>query len=89
MINCRGLIMEIKDQGQKEHLRRLVPEWVLSALTVLWCGVLKEVGHKTLDIVIVAEIDKRVVAMAFLHVDEVNDPDYIAHFLQQITGVPQ
>ena len=73
----RGLIMQIEHQRQQEHGRGLIPERVL-ALAALGRGVLKEVGHKALNVVVVSQIHEWVIAMAFLHVDEVNDLDVIS-----------
>ena len=63
--------MEVEHQRQQKHGRGLVPERVL-ALGAFRCGVLEKVGDKALNVVVVSQIDERVVAMAFLHVDEVD-----------------
>ena len=84
----RGLIVEVEHQRQKQHLRRLIPERVLG-LTALGRGVLKQVRYQPLNVVVIAQIDKGIVAMAFLHVDEVNHLNVIAFGFQQTAGVPQ
>ena len=69
--------MEIEHQGQQKHLRRLVPKGVL-ALAALGRGVLEQVCHQPLDVVVTAEIGERIVTMALLHVDKVQDLDVVA-----------
>ena len=80
--------MEITDKSLEQHRRRLIPEWVLRLRAFGRC-VLKEVGSKPLNVVIAADIHERVVAMAFLHINEVKDFYFIALLLQQMTGVPE
>ena len=80
--------MKIKNQRQQKHLRRLIPERVLR-LTAFRCGILKQVRHKALNIIIIPQIDKRIVTVAFLHIDEIDHLDFIALRFQQITCVPQ
>ncbi len=84
----RGFIVEIEHQRQQEHLCRLIPKGVL-ALTALGRGVLEQVRHQPLDVVVAAEIDKRVVAVAFLHVDKVDHLNVVPLGFQQVPGVPQ
>ena len=79
--------MEIKHQSQQTHLGRLVPEGGLW-LGAFGRGVLKKVGHQPLDVVVAAQVDKGVVAVAFFHVDKVDDLDLIAFCFQKPTGVP-
>ena len=80
--------MEIENQRQQKHLRRLIPERVLR-LTALGRGVLKQVRHKALDVIIIPQIDKRIVTVAFLHIDEIDYLDCITLGFQQITCIPQ
>ena len=75
-------------QFSKQHGRRLIPERVL-CLRSFGCCILKEVCGKPLNIIIAADIHERVVAMAFLHINEVKDFDLIALLLQQMTGIPE
>ena len=84
----RCFIMEIENQRQQKHLRRLIPERVLR-LTALGRGVLKQVRHKALDVIIIPQIDKRIVTVAFLHIDEIDYLDCITLGFQQITCIPQ
>ena len=48
--------MKIKHQRQQKHLRRLIPKGVL-ALTAFGRGVLEQVRHQPLDVVVTAEVD--------------------------------
>ena len=84
----RSLIMEIADKGLKQHGCRLIPERVL-CLRTFGCCILKEVCGKPLNIIIAADIHERVVAMAFLHINEVKDFYFIALLLQQMAGIPE
>ena len=80
--------MKIADKGLEQHRCRLIPERVLCLRSFGRC-VLKEVCGKPLNIIIAADIHERVVAMAFLHINEVKDFDLIALLLQQMTGIPE
>ena len=84
----RGLIVQIEDQGQEQHGRRLVPEGVLR-LGALRRRVLEQVRHQPLNIVVVPQIDEGIVAVAFLHVDQIDDLDLIALRLQQAARIAQ
>ena len=84
----RSLIMEIADKGLEQHRCRLIPERVL-CLRSFGCCILKEVCGKPLNIIIAADIHERVVAMAFLHINEVKDFYFIALLLQQMAGIPE
>ena len=80
--------MEIENQRQQKHLRRLIPERVLR-LTAFRCGILKQVRHKALNVIIIPQIDKRIVTVAFLHIDEINHLNFIALGFQKIACIPQ
>lgn len=80
--------MEIADKGLEQHRCRLIPERVLCLRTFGRC-VLKEVCGKPLNIIIAADIHEWVVAMTFLHINEVKDFDLIALLLQQMAGIPE
>ena len=80
--------MEIADKGLEQHGCRLIPERVL-CLRSFGCCILKEVCGKPLNIIIAADIHEWVVAMAFLHINEVKDFYLIALLLQQMTGIPE
>ena len=68
LLVLRRFVMQIEHQRQKQHRRRLIPKRVL-ALTALRCGVLEQVCHKALNVVIIPQIDKGVIAMALVHID--------------------
>ena len=84
----RSLIMEIADKGLEQHRCRLIPERVLCLRTFGRC-VFEEVGGQPLNIIIAADIHEWVVAMTFLHINEVKDFDLIALLLQQMAGIPE
>ena len=65
--------MQIEDQGEKQHGRRRIPKGIVG-FAVLWRGALEQVGHKPLYIVVVPEIHEGVVAMAALHIQEIQHP---------------
>ena len=84
----RRFIVQIEDQCQKQHGSRLIPEGILG-LAALGRGVFEQVGDKPLDVIIRFEIDKRIVAMAFLHVDQIQHLNVVSLFLQEITAIPK
>ena len=84
----RGLVVQVEDERQQEHSCRLIPERVL-ALRALRCGVLEEVRHQTLDIVVAAQIHKRVVAMALLHIDEIQHLNVVPLGREKVSGITQ
>ena len=51
--------------------------------------VLLQVGHKPLHIVVVPQVDKRVVAVAFLHIQKIQHPHLIALLPQQVPRTAQ
>ena len=69
-------------------MRRLIPERVLR-LTAFRCGILKQVRHKALNIIIIPQIDKRIVTVAFLHIDEIDHLNFIALGFQKIACIAQ
>ena len=73
----RCLVFQIKDQRQKKHGRRRIPERIV-ALAPFRRGGFKQVGHKPLHIIVILQIDKGIVTIAFLHVDQIQHPDVIA-----------
>ncbi len=81
----RGLVVQIEDQRQKQHGGRLIPEGVLR-LAALRCGVFEQVRHQTLNVVVIPQIHEGVVAVAPVHVDEIQHPDRIPLCLQQLAG---
>ena len=66
----------------------MIPERVLW-LTAFWCGVLKNVCDQPLNVIIIPDIYEGVVAVAFLHVQQVDDLDHIALCHQQGTDIPE
>ena len=84
----RGLVLEVQDKGHEQHGGRCVPKGVVG-LAVLGGGGFKQVGHQTLDVVVVPQIDKGVVAEALLHIEQIQHTDLIAFLLQQVAGVPE
>ena len=84
----RSLIMEIANKSLEQHGCRLIPERVLSLRAFGRC-VFEEVGGQPLNIIIAADIHEWVVAMAFLHINEVKHFYLIALLLQQMAGIPE
>ena len=66
----------------------MIPEQVLGLAPLGGC-ILKEVGHKPLDIVIGLQIHEGVIAMAFLHVDEIQYFDGVSPLFQKVATVPE
>jgi len=81
-----SLIVQVEHKGKKQHCCSLIPERIL-ALRSLGSCVLEEVGHKTLNIIVIAQIHKGVVAVALGHVNEIHNADVIALLLQQVTSI--
>ena len=84
----RRLISQIEYQCQQEHLRSGVPERITAGRTFRRGG-LEKVRHQPLDIIVVPEVDKWIVAVALSHVDEIEHPDLISFCLQQVPGCPE
>ena len=60
-------VFQIEDQRQQEHRRGGVPKGIVG-LAAFRRGAFEQIGHKPLHIVVVPQVNKRVVAVAFLHV---------------------
>ena len=84
----RRFIFQIENERQEQHTCRCVPKRVVG-LTAFRRGAFEQVCNKPLHIVIVTEIHKRIVAMAFLHIQKIEHPHLIAFLFQQISRVPQ
>ena len=84
----RGLVIEIIDQRREKDGCGGIPEGVLRLCALGRCR-LKEIRHQHLYLVIIGQIDEGVIAVAFLHVQQVQHPDIIARFPQQSSGIPQ
>ena len=63
----RRFVFQIEDQRQQEHRRGGVPKGIVG-LAAFRRGAFEQIGHKPLHIVVVPQVNKRVVAVAFLHV---------------------
>ena len=83
----RRFMVQIEHQRQKQHRRCRVPKGIVG-LAALGRRTLKKVCHKALHIVIIPEIDKGVITMAALHVQQIQHTHFIAFLLQQITRIP-
>ena len=77
----RGLMIEIIDQRREKDGGRGVPEGVLRLCALGRCR-LKEIRHQHLYLIVVGQIDEGVIAVAFLHVQQIQHPDLISGFLQ-------
>ena len=78
----RCLVMQIKNKGQEQHRRSLVPERVLR-LGALWRGVLEQVCHQPLNIVIVPKVNERIVAVGPVHIYKIQHTDLVPVLLQK------
>ena len=84
----RGLVIEIIDQRREKDGCGGIPEGVLRLCALGRCR-LKEIRHQHLNLVVIGQIDEGVIAVAFLHVQQIQHPDIIARFPQQSSGIPQ
>ena len=84
----QGFVLEVQYKGHEQHGGRCVPKRV-AGLAVLGGGRLKQVGHQPLDVVVVPQVDKGVVAEALLHIEQIQHTDLIAFLLQQVAGIPE
>ena len=78
----RRFVVQIQHQRHQEHLRRLVPKRV-GGLAVLGGGVLEQVGDKALNVIVVPQIHKWVVAKGRCHVNQIENFDPVALGFQQ------
>ena len=83
----RRLVLQIENERQQQHTCRRVPKRVIG-LTSFRRRTLEQVCYKPLHIVVVTEIHKRIVAMAFLHIQKIKHTHLIAFLFQQIPCVP-
>ena len=81
-------IMKIKYKCKQKHWSRGIPKGVLW-LTSFRSGTLKKVRHELLHIVVILQIDKRVIAMAFLHWNQIENTDFIAFAFKQLSGISE
>ena len=84
----RSLVAQIEHQRHQQHHGGLIPERIL-ALTALGRGILKDIRDHALHVVVIAEIDKRIVAMAALHVDQIDNLNDVTPFFQMHCGVAE
>ena len=82
----RRFVVEIVDQRRQQHSGRRVPKRVIG-LAALGCGRLEQIRHQHLHLVVIGQIDEWVIAVTFLHVQQIQHPDLISGFLQQPSGI--
>ena len=80
-------ILQIEDQCQKQHGCGRVPEWI-AALRALRRRAFEQVSYKLLHIIIACDIAERIIAVALLHIDEIQHPYFVALFLKKAPCVP-
>ena len=79
---------QIKHQCFQQNLRHLIPKGVV-AVCAFRRGTLKQVGYKLLHVVIVPQIYKRVITMAFRHIDKIKYAYLITALFEKIAGVTE
>ena len=84
----RRFVFQIENESQQEHRCSRVPKGIVG-LTAFRRGAFEQVGHKPLHIVVVPQVHKRVVAVAFLHVQKIQHPHLIALLPQQVSRTAQ
>ena len=84
----RRFVPKVEHQRQKEHGSRCIPERIIG-LAAFWRGGLKEIRHHLLHVVVIFQIGEGIVTMTFLHVQKINDADFIALPFQQGAAVPE
>ena len=84
----RRFIFQIENERQQEHRCGGVPKWIVG-LTAFRRGAFEQVGHKPLHIIVVPQVDKRIVAVAFFHVQKIQHPYLIALLPQQVSRASQ
>ena len=62
----RRFVFQIENESQQEHRCGRVPKGIVG-LAAFRRGAFEQVGHKPLHIVVVPQVDKRVVAVALFH----------------------
>ena len=81
-------VFQIEDQRQQEHRRGGVPKGIVG-LAAFRRGAFEQIGHKPLHIVVVPQVDKRVVAMALLHVQKIQHTHLITLLPEQMPRAAQ
>ena len=84
----RCFVFQIEDQRQQEHRCGRVPKGIVG-LAAFRRGAFEQVGHKPLHIVVAPQVHKRVVAVAFLHIQKIQHPHLIALLPQQMSRTAQ
>ena len=84
----RRFVFQIENESQQEHRCGRVPKGIVG-LAAFWRGAFEQIGHKPLHIVVVPQVDKRVVAVAFLHIQKIQHPHLIALLSQQVSRAAQ
>ena len=82
----RGLVVEVEDQSQQEHLRGVVPEGLLG-LGPLRRGVQEQIRDQLDHVVVLVQVHKGIVAVASLHVEQVDHLDDIPLSPEQAAAV--
>ena len=84
----RRFVFQIENKSQQEHRCGRVPKRIVG-LAAFRRGAFEQVGHKPLHIVVVPQVDKRVVAVAFLHIQQIQHTHLIALLPQQVSRAAQ
>ena len=84
----RRFVFQIEDQRQQKHRCSGVPKGIVG-LTALRRGAFEQIGHKPLHIVVVPQVHKRIVAVAFFHIQKIQHPHLIALLPQQMSRASQ
>ena len=84
----RCFVKEIIHQGFQQNLRHLIPKGVVT-VCAFRRGTLKQIGYKLLHVILVPQIYKRVITMAFRHIDKVKYAYLITALFEKITGVTE
>ena len=80
--------MKVTNKSFQEHSRCLIPKRVLR-LAALWRCVLKQVGCKTLNIIVALQVHKGVVTVALFHIDKVKNLNVVTVLFQEVPGIPE
>ena len=84
----RRFVFQIENERQQKHRCCRIPKGIVG-LTAFRRGAFEQIGYKPLHIVVVPQVHKRVVAVAFLHVQKIQHTHRIALLPQQMSRTAQ
>ena len=84
----RGFVSEIEDQRFQQSGLRAFPKGIVG-IGAFRRSIADQIVYQLQHVFLVAEVGKRVIPVAFLHIDEIQNTDNISLLFKQLSGIPQ